>query len=78
VHGTTIATNALLQGGDHAVGMLTTAGFRDVIEIRASFSVLSQKKLVLNNASASGHKSCKKFERVDSRTADAIRFYGSH
>src|SRR5580698_4808249 len=37
VHGTTVATNVLLQGGDHAVGMLTTAGFRDVIEIGRHF-----------------------------------------
>ena len=37
VHGTTVATNALLQGGDHAVGMITTAGFQDVIEIGRHF-----------------------------------------
>ncbi len=33
-HGTTVATNALLQGRMAPAGMLTTAGFRDVIEIR--------------------------------------------
>jgi N-methylhydantoinase A len=37
VHGTTVATNALLQGGNHAVGMIATAGFRDVIEIGRHF-----------------------------------------
>ncbi len=34
VHGTTVATNALLEGKTAAVGMLTTAGHRDVIEMR--------------------------------------------
>ncbi len=34
VHGTTAATNALLQGKAARVGMLTTAGHRDVIEMR--------------------------------------------
>jgi N-methylhydantoinase A len=34
VHGTTIATNALLQGKGARVGMLTTKGHRDVIEMR--------------------------------------------
>jgi N-methylhydantoinase A len=33
-HGTTVATNALIQGRIARTGMLTTAGFRDVIEIR--------------------------------------------
>jgi N-methylhydantoinase A len=33
-HGTTVATNALIQGRVARTGMLTTAGFRDVIEIR--------------------------------------------
>ena len=32
-HGTTVATNAVLQGRLAPTGMLTTAGFRDVIEI---------------------------------------------
>jgi N-methylhydantoinase A len=32
-HGTTVATNALIQGRVAATGMITTAGFRDVIEI---------------------------------------------
>ena len=34
VHGTTIATNTLLEGKGAKVGMLVTRGFRDVIEIR--------------------------------------------
>ena len=33
VHGTTIATNALLERKGARTGMLTTAGFRDVLEI---------------------------------------------
>jgi len=34
LHGTTVATNALLEGKGAKVGMLTTDGFRDVIEQR--------------------------------------------
>src|SRR3984885_2578022 len=34
VHGTTVATNALLEGKTARAGMLTTAGHRDVIEMR--------------------------------------------
>ena len=34
VHGTTVATNALLENKAARVGMLTTAGHRDVIEMR--------------------------------------------
>jgi N-methylhydantoinase A len=34
VHGTTAATNALLEGKTARVGMLTTVGHRDVIEMR--------------------------------------------
>ncbi|EPX75869.1 hydantoinase/oxoprolinase family protein [Salipiger mucosus] len=33
-HGTTVGTNALLTGRGADTGMITTAGFRDVIEIR--------------------------------------------
>ena len=33
VHGTTIATNALLQHAGAAVGMITTRGFRDILHI---------------------------------------------
>ncbi len=34
VHGTTVATNALLEHGGARVGLLTTKGHRDVIEMR--------------------------------------------
>ncbi len=34
VHGTTVATNALLEGKTARMGMLTTEGHRDVIEMR--------------------------------------------
>ncbi|MCW3473218.1 hydantoinase/oxoprolinase family protein [Limobrevibacterium gyesilva] len=34
VHGTTVATNALLEGKGARVGLLTTEGHRDVIEMR--------------------------------------------
>ena len=34
IHGTTVATNALLEGKGAKIGMLTTDGFRDVIEQR--------------------------------------------
>ncbi len=34
VHGTTIATNVLAQGRPARVGLLTTRGFRDVLELR--------------------------------------------
>src|SRR5881296_804493 len=34
VHGTTVATNALLEGKSARVGLLTTEGHRDVIEMR--------------------------------------------
>lgn len=33
-HGTTVATNALIVGRGSATGMITTAGFRDVLELR--------------------------------------------
>jgi N-methylhydantoinase A/oxoprolinase/acetone carboxylase beta subunit/N-methylhydantoinase B/oxoprolinase/acetone carboxylase alpha subunit len=34
VHGSTVATNTMLEGKGAAVGLLTTAGFRDALEIR--------------------------------------------
>ncbi len=37
VHGTTVATNAVLERKGGRVGLLTTAGFRDVLEIGRSF-----------------------------------------
>ena len=33
-HGTTVATNTLLEGRGARTGLLTTAGFRDILEIR--------------------------------------------
>src|SRR5258708_28208556 len=33
-HGTTVATNALIVGSGAETGMITTAGFRDIIELR--------------------------------------------
>ncbi|MER8801170.1 hydantoinase/oxoprolinase family protein [Mesorhizobium sp. M0998] len=37
VHGTTVATNTLLEGKGARTGMLVTRGFRDAIEIRRGF-----------------------------------------
>ena len=34
VHGTTVATNALLERKGAKTGLITTAGFRDVLELR--------------------------------------------
>ena len=34
MHGTTVATNAILEGKGARVGLITTLGFRDVLEIR--------------------------------------------
>jgi N-methylhydantoinase A len=33
VHATTVATNALIEGKTASLGMLTTQGFRDILEI---------------------------------------------
>lgn len=40
VHGSTVATNTMLEGKGAVVGMLTTAGFRDSLEIRRSMREL--------------------------------------
>ena len=37
VHGTTLATNALLTGKGAKVGIVTTKNFRDVVELRRGF-----------------------------------------
>jgi N-methylhydantoinase A len=37
LHGTTIATNAILEGKGAKVGLVTTAGFRQVLQIARSF-----------------------------------------
>src|ERR1700721_1326498 len=34
VHGTTVGTNSLLERRGHKVGVITTRGFRDVLEMR--------------------------------------------
>ena len=34
MHGTTVATNAILEGKGAKVALITTEGFRDVLEIR--------------------------------------------
>ena len=36
VHGTTVATNAILEARHAPVGLITTAGFGDVLELRRS------------------------------------------
>jgi N-methylhydantoinase A len=53
MHGTTVATNAVLEGKGARVGMLVTAGFRDVLEIGRGertrlydFKLLKQPPLV--------------------------------
>ena len=33
-HGTTVATNALIEGKTASTALITTAGFRDILEIR--------------------------------------------
>ncbi|SHN43586.1 hydantoinase/oxoprolinase family protein [Cryptosporangium aurantiacum] len=37
LHGTTVATNAILEGKGSRVGLVTTAGFRQVLQIARSF-----------------------------------------
>lgn len=37
LHGTTVATNAILQGRGARVGLVTTEGFRQVLQIARSF-----------------------------------------
>lgn len=37
VHGTTVTTNAVLTGGGARTGLLTTEGFRDILEMRRGF-----------------------------------------
>jgi N-methylhydantoinase A len=46
VHGTTVATNAILTGSGARTGLLTTEGFRDVLEMRRG--VRSRKHLYDN------------------------------
>jgi len=37
IHGTTVATNALIERKGAKVGLLTTKGFRDILEVREGF-----------------------------------------
>ena len=37
LHGTTVATNAILEGKGAKVGLVTTKGFRQVLQIARSF-----------------------------------------
>ena len=39
-HGTTVATNAVLERKGARIGLFTTAGFRDVLELRRSARAL--------------------------------------
>ncbi len=50
VHGTTVTTNAVLTGRGAATGLLTTAGFRDVLEMRRG--VRSRRHLYDNKYTA--------------------------
>ena len=43
VHGTTIALNALLERKTPPVGLITTAGFRDVLEIMRTCTTSSRR-----------------------------------
>jgi len=43
IHGTTATTNALLTRSGVKTGMLTTKGFRDIIELRLTISKLSSR-----------------------------------
>lgn len=52
VHATTVATNAILEGKGARTGLITTAGFRDVLDIRRSrrpdmYNIAWQKPPVL-------------------------------
>lgn len=43
VHGTTVVINALLEGKGAKTGLITTKGFRDVLEIRDLAEIIKQK-----------------------------------
>ena len=49
-HGTTVATNAVLERKGAKTGLLTTAGFRDVLEIGRSFRTNMYDLFVKTNA----------------------------
>ncbi|MFD0853766.1 hydantoinase/oxoprolinase N-terminal domain-containing protein, partial [Actinomadura adrarensis] len=46
VHGTTVATNAVLTGGGARTGLITTRGFRDILQMRRG--IRSRKHLYDN------------------------------
>ena len=59
VHGTTVATNALLEYRGAKVGLLTTEGFRDEIEFRRSY-----KESTFNPRLKAPHAICPRRLRV--------------
>ena len=59
VHGTTVATNALLQYRGAKVGLLTTEGFRDELEFRRSY-----KESTFNPRLAAPHAICPRRYRL--------------
>lgn len=73
VHGTTVATNALLEYRGAKVGLITTAGFRDELEFRRSY-----KESTFNPRLAAPHAICPRAlrfgvpERLDHRGAVLI------
>jgi len=67
MHGTTIATNALLEGKGAKVALITTAGFRDVLEIRRlRMPVLYDIRFRKPPALVSRHLRFEVPERIDS------------
>ena len=46
VHGSTVATNTMLEGKGARVGLLTTSGFRDALELRRGFGVADMEGVV--------------------------------
>jgi N-methylhydantoinase A len=66
VHGTTVATNTIIEGKTAACGFLTTAGFRDLLEIARQikpepFNIQFEKPRPL----VPRHRSLEAVERVD-------------
>ena len=55
-HGTTVATNAILEGKGATVGLVTTKGFRQVLQIARSF--------VPDLTRFGGHRGCDRYAAV--------------